>query len=474
MTSNYALHGYLVHTYRLRRAQAMEKWRFQRFVKVLNNDKGLTRKLFQLFAIRLQDDHSVLSLFARSEGTNYGTTQRVMILHLYLIMVMAVSALFYGTEDNDQPFGDTINAICASIGASIPVFTIRYIFQYSRPKETKEFVEWENKLLAKKLIALRKQNYYRTKTVKPKQKGRLDLTIPHNVDTEEQDEESENTEAQRQANRFKVELPIPEALPEDDNESKLTPSGPSPIVKTPSLIVPTSGGADGTGSSFGAHVKAATIGHSHKSTHMRHLTHDFEIEELSESEQNRIMENIFNLEDEARASLITPQPNFVVMQNQNLHHRVQSVLRRHLSMFVNPEMHKSLLDEVYAENDDGGKEEEEDPEDEDMDGDNAVTPDTEDEDNDKVAIDINPSNDFLGVDVSKLFNAEEDTGKNFDIMIFSAPLGIILESDSHGYNTHAVDITKLEFNVSGINGINVLGLPFNIVKKKLMEMTYLN
>ncbi len=123
----------------------MERWKMQRFVRVLQSPMGLTRKLFRLFAYRLQDDHSVLSLFARSEGTNYSTKQRVMILHLYLIVVMAVSALFYG-QQSEAPFGDTILAIYASI---------RYMFQYSRPKETQQFVEWESKLLAKKINCIK-------------------------------------------------------------------------------------------------------------------------------------------------------------------------------------------------------------------------------------------------------------------------------------------------------------------------------
>ena len=54
-------------------------------------------------------DHPVLSLFTRSEGTNYSTTQRVMILHLYLISVMSCSRLFYGQE-SEAPFGDTVLA----------------------------------------------------------------------------------------------------------------------------------------------------------------------------------------------------------------------------------------------------------------------------------------------------------------------------------------------------------------------------
>eukprot|EP01084_Bolivina_argentea_P231533 390437_1 len=80
---------------------------------------------------------------------------------------MAVSALFYG-QSTEAPFGDTILAIYASIFSSIPVLTLRYMFLYSRPKEKKEFHEWESKLLAKQLIELRKQNYYRNKKKKKK------------------------------------------------------------------------------------------------------------------------------------------------------------------------------------------------------------------------------------------------------------------------------------------------------------------
>ncbi len=66
------------------------------------------------------------------------------------------------------------------------------------------------------------------------------------------------------------------------------------------------------------------------------------------------MANIFNLERPtqidmetgAKKSAIFKSPIVVNVNNNNtnLHHRVQSVIRRHLSLFINPEMHKSLLD----------------------------------------------------------------------------------------------------------------------------------
>eukprot|EP01084_Bolivina_argentea_P074412 134987_1 len=258
---------------KLRRAQAMERWKMQRFVRVLQSPMGLTRKLFRLFAYRLQDDHSVLSLFARSEGTNYSTKQRVMILHLYLIVVMAVSALFYG-QSTDAPFGDTILAIYASICSTIPVFTIRYMFQYSRPKETKQFVEWESKLLAKKLIALKQQHSKRSNLFRElKQRGRLDLTIADNEKVEE-----------KPSIQIQIQIPI-------ENNSNKTPSdNPEIIIKSPSLQVPNTNKTPIPNS-------PPTIGHSHRSSQLTNLTYNYEDdEELSESEQNRLMANIFNLE----------------------------------------------------------------------------------------------------------------------------------------------------------------------------------
>ena len=87
---------------------------------------------------------------------------------------------------------------------------------------------------------------------------------------------------------------------------------------------------------------------------------------------------------------------------------------------------------------------------------------------------------YGGVDVQRIFD-DGDAGAVHEITIQSAPLGIILESDSHGYNTNIAEITtvkKKDYQIAGIeegmiisrlNNVNVLGLPFNIVKKKMMS-----
>ena len=88
--------------------------------------------------------------------------------------------------------------------------------------------------------------------------------------------------------------------------------------------------------------------------------------------------------------------------------------------------------------------------------------------------------DTFGFDVKKIFDPD-DAGVVHQVTIPSAPLGIILESDSHGYNTNISEITavKRQFYesagiekgmiISRLNNVNVLGLPFNIVKRKIMS-----
>ena len=79
------------------RISAMKKWRVNRETRVLQNLKiNDFKKLYLIFKMRLKDDHIVLSLFQRSEGTNFSTLQRIHCLMLYLFCLMASAALFYG------------------------------------------------------------------------------------------------------------------------------------------------------------------------------------------------------------------------------------------------------------------------------------------------------------------------------------------------------------------------------------------
>ena len=50
--------------------------------------------------------------------------------------------------------------------------------------------------------------------------------------------------------------------------------------------------------------------------------------------------------------------------------------------------------------------------------------------------------DTFGFDVKKIFDPD-DAGVVHQVTIPSAPLGIILESDSHGYNTNITEITAV-------------------------------
>jgi len=101
-----------------------------------------------------------------------------------------------------------------------------------------------------------------------------------------------------------------------------------------------------------------SVADTHISSHLRHLTfnysEDFDdvmtMPELDDGEKD-LMQRIFLMSPTANHQQRSSGsfPEFVVnvtAENENLHTRIQSVLRRHLSMFVDPEMHKSLLTEI--------------------------------------------------------------------------------------------------------------------------------
>ena len=55
---------------------------------------GLCKKSLKLFKVRVYEDHTILSVFQHAEGTNYSSRERIACLHLYLISVMACSAMY--------------------------------------------------------------------------------------------------------------------------------------------------------------------------------------------------------------------------------------------------------------------------------------------------------------------------------------------------------------------------------------------
>jgi len=87
-----------------------------------------------LFKTYLKNDHTVLSVFQRSDGTNFSTKQRIGLFLLYMYCIMMADAIFYGRQNERPPMGElTASALISLIGTA-PVYLIRVLFQWSKPR----------------------------------------------------------------------------------------------------------------------------------------------------------------------------------------------------------------------------------------------------------------------------------------------------------------------------------------------------
>ena len=95
--------------------------------------KSLCQMHFWLWWIYLKNDHTVLSVFQRSRGTNLGTKARLGLFFMYLSTIMFATALFYGVRENTW-FGDVAASFIISLIATIPVLLTKNVFIKSKPK----------------------------------------------------------------------------------------------------------------------------------------------------------------------------------------------------------------------------------------------------------------------------------------------------------------------------------------------------
>eukprot|EP01084_Bolivina_argentea_P085497 154520_1 len=98
--------------------------------------KSVCYLVFRLFKVYIRNDHTVLSVFQRTAGTNYSARQRLGCLFLYISLTMAATAIFYGVEQAAS-FGDVSASFCISLLSTFPVLFIKKLFQKSKPKEIK-------------------------------------------------------------------------------------------------------------------------------------------------------------------------------------------------------------------------------------------------------------------------------------------------------------------------------------------------
>ena len=80
------------------RDNALRNSDFGKQMRELQAEEGFWKRTYRLSIVRITEQHSVLGIFGHPEGTNFSTAERVACFHIYLIAVMACSALFYGQE----------------------------------------------------------------------------------------------------------------------------------------------------------------------------------------------------------------------------------------------------------------------------------------------------------------------------------------------------------------------------------------
>eukprot|EP01084_Bolivina_argentea_P226873 383163_1 len=87
---------------------------------------------WNLFTIDLRNDHTLLSVFQRTAGTNFSTRQRLACFFMYLSTIIVVSATFYGVE-NGHILGDISASFLMSLFGTAPVLIVKILFYYSKP-----------------------------------------------------------------------------------------------------------------------------------------------------------------------------------------------------------------------------------------------------------------------------------------------------------------------------------------------------
>jgi len=104
------------------------------------NDKQSTKSLcvlqLKLFKAYLRNDHTLLSIFQRTAGTNFSVRQRMGCFWMYLTTIMVVTGTFYGV-DQETRYHDVAASFIISLCGTLPVLVTRKLFEKSKPTEIK-------------------------------------------------------------------------------------------------------------------------------------------------------------------------------------------------------------------------------------------------------------------------------------------------------------------------------------------------
>eukprot|EP01083_Nonionella_stella_P124452 375771_1 len=98
--------------------------------------RSVCRLQWKLYGAYLRNDHTLLSVFQRTAGTNFSLNQRLGCFFMYLCNIMVVTGTFYGLEQS-TPVQDVLASFIISLCGTLPVLVIRKLFEKSKPLEVR-------------------------------------------------------------------------------------------------------------------------------------------------------------------------------------------------------------------------------------------------------------------------------------------------------------------------------------------------
>eukprot|EP01083_Nonionella_stella_P117890 351749_1 len=96
--------------------------------------KSICHMQWKLYVAYLRNNHTLLSVFQRSAGTNYSLKQRLACFFMYLTNIMMVTGIYYGWPQS-TPAQDVLASFVTSLCSTLPVSIMRNLFLKSKPKE---------------------------------------------------------------------------------------------------------------------------------------------------------------------------------------------------------------------------------------------------------------------------------------------------------------------------------------------------
>merc|ERR1712232_279309 len=101
--------------------------------------KAMCRLHWNLFGIQVRNDHTLLSVFQRTAGTNFSTRQRLACFFMYLATIMVATSIFYGVEQ--RGFGDITASFIMSLISTAPVLIVKQLLLNAKPTVIKSGIK---------------------------------------------------------------------------------------------------------------------------------------------------------------------------------------------------------------------------------------------------------------------------------------------------------------------------------------------